>query len=233
MKESAPLGDADHEAMRDLLGEHALGRLNADEQAVVEEHLATCAACRSELAEFADLGPLLRQVDPDRLTAAQVDPVPELPPELEAEIGARLAGTAAVPRRPRRRRAMALTAAAALVVVGGIGGWLLAPRPPDVPFEQVAVTVPTGSAGDLDVTAGVIPHTWGMEVRMTASGFTAGAPYVVQVIDDDGKRRDAGEFVGTGDRRMVCNLNSSVLRDDAAGFVVLDQRSRTVVSSSF
>ena len=48
---------------------------------------------------------------------------------------------------------------------------------------------------------------------------------------DDGVLTTAGAFVGTGDRRMLCSLNSAVLRPDAAGFVVLDDQGREVVSA--
>jgi len=50
----------------------------------------------------------------------------------------------------------------------------------------------------------------------------------VVVLDDAGRQVDAGGFVGTGPTRMLCNLNSTVLRAQAAGFDVLDT-SGTVV----
>ncbi|WP_205860606.1 DUF4394 domain-containing protein [Phycicoccus sp. HDW14] len=82
-------------------------------------------------------------------------------------------------------------------------------------------------------TAGVVPHTWGVEVRLTASGFAAGDRYRVVVLGEDGRTYPAGEFVGTGARPMVCNLNSSVLRADAAGFEVLDGAGTVLAQSTF
>jgi hypothetical protein len=38
--------------------------------------------------------------------------------------------------------------------------------------------------------------------------------------------------VGTGAAKMRCNLNSSVLRDDAVGFRVVDEYGREVLTSS-
>ena len=43
---------------------------------------------------------------------------------------------------------------------------------------------------------------------------------------------NAGEFVGTGAASLRCNLNSSVLRDDAVGFRIVDEDGREVLTSS-
>lgn len=228
-----PPDDHAHQVLRETLGAYALDLLDEAETAQITRHLQTCELCRAEVSELSGLGAMLREVDLTRLELP--DPVPELTPELERAIAERLDDTPppadVIPlRRPRRWLAVASGAAAGLLLVGGLGGYLLAPRPPEVPFEPVPVVV--AQAGT-EATAGVIPHTWGVEIRMTASGFTAGEHYVVKVIDDTGAQRDAGEFVGTGDQPMVCNLNSSVLRDDAAGFVVFDDNDREVVTSQF
>lgn len=47
------------------------------------------------------------------------------------------------------------------------------------------------------------------------------------------RERVAGEFVGTGNTSMVCNLNSAVPRDAATGFVVRNQADAVVVTSRF
>lgn len=227
-----------HDELRELLGMHALDLLGPAERATVEAHLDTCVPCRAEFADLAELGPLLRQVDPAVFDQDDRRDVPvELTPKVEAAINERMrpAQAQAVARSsPAPRWLVGSVAAAGLLAVGGLTGWWLAPRPAEVPFERVAVSVEQSVAGgDVSVTAGVIPHTWGVEVRMTATGFTAGEHYIVQVVDDTGARRGAGEFIGTGDKPMVCNLNSSVTRAQASGFVVLDDEQRTVASSAF
>ena len=55
----------------------------------------------------------------------------------------------------------------------------------------------------------------------------------IDCVLDDGRRYPAGEFVGTGDRPMLCNLSSAVLREDATGFEVRDHRGRVVARSRF
>ena len=55
------------------------------------------------------------------------------------------------------------------------------------------------------------------------------APYRARITNHDGTVISAGTFVGTGTATMRCNLNSSVLRPDAASFVVLDPAGTAVV----
>jgi hypothetical protein len=101
---------------------------------------------------------------------------------------------------------------------------------PRVPLE--AVQVQTERPG-LEATADLVNHTWGVEVKLHAAGFDRGGRYRVSVLGVDGKRFPAGEFVGTGDKDMECNLNSSVLRDRASGFEVRDAAGQVVVTSAF
>ena len=51
------------------------------------------------------------------------------------------------------------------------------------------------------------------------------------VTDEDGTPVPAGQFLGVGPAELRCNLNSSVLREDATGFEVV-AADGTVVASS-
>ena len=68
-----------------------------------------------------------------------------------------------------------------------------------------------------------------MEITLDAGGFTSGEVYRVVVRDDAGRTFDAGQFLGTGENSMRCNLNSSLLRASATGFDVLDDQGTVVV----
>nr|WP_202893665.1 zf-HC2 domain-containing protein [Kribbella italica] len=208
--------------MRELLGTYALGQLTPAEVTRVRAHLDGCPECRAELAAIAPLAEPLRMVDPDRLGAE----LPAPPAWLEESI------LTAIDNEPRRRRPVGrwLVAAAAVVVIGAGGaalGYGLAPKPPEIPLEPVTVAVADPAVRS---TADVVPHTWGMEIKLTATGFADGETYRVVVVTADGRTAPAGEFIGTGDREMHCNLNSSVLRPDATAFRVLDDRGRNVAS---
>lgn len=61
-----------HEEEREMLAAHALGALDSDEARRVEEHLASCPACRGELAEWRETASALAY------TAAPAEPRPAL-----------------------------------------------------------------------------------------------------------------------------------------------------------
>ncbi len=61
-----------HEEYKEMLAEHALDTLDAGEARVLEEHLATCAACRAELSEWRDMTTALA------FSAKRVEPPPAL-----------------------------------------------------------------------------------------------------------------------------------------------------------
>jgi anti-sigma factor RsiW len=219
-----------HRELRELLGVYALGHGDADARAAVRAHLDGCAACRAELAELTPLAGRLADVDPDGL-----DDLPGPPPELGDAVLARIAAEQARPAELAARRRLRTRAAAAVAAVGIAAaafavGWLVRPVPPEPPLEPVAVE--TTEQG-LTATADLVPHTWGVEVKLSGEGFAAGAVYRVVVRDDDGNAAPAGEFVGVGAQRLDCNLNSAVLREDAAGFEVVDDDGEVVLRSTF
>jgi len=104
-----PPADLDHERSRLALGALVLGALDPAERAAVEAHVATCARCTAEVAEFASLPALLGRLTPDQ--AAAVDPRPADPPDELLDRILAAAGT-----RHRRRRAVSAWAAAAVAV---------------------------------------------------------------------------------------------------------------------
>lgn len=214
----------EHRAIRESLGAYVLGHLEADEATAVRAHVDGCAECRAEAAEIASVVPALSGVDP-----SAVDATPTPPPEL----GERIVRRAREERRPRRsprqspRRLAAVAATAtALVLAGGVGYLAGAAGGDGVPREDVAVRALDPA---VHVSAVAIPHTWGVELTLDADGFAAGQVYRVVVRDDAGRAVNAGEFIGTGPAAMRCNLNSSVLRADASGFDVVDDRGAVVV----
>jgi anti-sigma factor RsiW len=212
-----------HRTVRESLGAFALGHLDTDEAAGVQAHLDGCADCRAELAELRSVvGPLSR-VDPDSLDTATPTPPPDLGDRIVA--AARRERPPRPDRRPGGRVAGLVAAGALLVAVAGGAGYLVG-SDDGVPRE--AVTIEAAAPG-IDAAAQAIPHTWGVEITLEADGFRPGAVYEVVVVDDAGRRAGAGAFVGTGGARMRCNLNSPVLRADAAGFDVLDDRGAVVV----
>ena len=103
------------------------------------------------------------------------------------------------------------------------------PVPAAVPRETVALRAEQPGIG---VTSAVlIPHTWGLEVTFTMTGFGPGQRYRAVAVDRGGRRLPAGEFLGVSGRPVVCNMQAALLRDDARGFLVLDEQGRTVAAA--
>lgn len=211
----------EHRVLRESLGDLATGRLGGDDASALRAHVDGCRSCRDELEEISSVLPALSRVDP-----STVDDEPAPPPDLGDRVVARVRAELRAPARSRAVRWVPVAAAAAVaLLVGGTAGFL-AGSDDGVPREPVAVQA---LAPGLQADAVAIPHTWGVEISLDAEGFRPGAVYRVVVESDDGRRVGAGEFVGTGTQPMTCNLNSSVLRTDAAGFQVLDDRDAVVV----
>ena len=222
-----------HHELRMLLGAFALGDVTDNERAAVTAHLDGCAACRAEVADLRPLVARLAQVDVEHL-----DDSPVVPPDLEEAVITRIAtahragATTATERRGRRLASAAVgVAAATAAAIGFVVAWNVRPDPPTGPLEAVSVRAIDTDLRDL--SADVVPHTWGLEVKLEGTGFDAGEVYRVVVLRSDGTSAPAGEFIGVGDAPMDCNLNSSVLRDDAAGFDVVDAQGTVVLTSSF
>jgi len=222
---------AGHDEVRERLGAFVLGQLAPDQADTVREHLVRCADCAAEAASLQPLAGPLGWVDAD-------DPVPAEPTRLRTRVEQTLAEatraareadgrTRPVARPWLRSRTGGLVAAAVAgaVLAGGVatavslGGGASDPATPAVEVEQVPVVA---VAPDLDVRAGLVDHTWGMEIELVGTGFVRGVAYDVVVTDERGRRHDSGAFVGVGSTEMTCALSAAVLREDAVRFAVRD-----------
>jgi hypothetical protein len=206
-----------HDDMTALLGPAALGLLTGPEQAQLDEHLRGCAACGEELAALTQVAARLGDLDP---RAALAEPA-DLADAVLARVG-----------RERRRAQLlqvvvAAAASVAVLMAGLVTAGALGERGASVPLETVAVRAPAG----VEASADLVAHTWGVEIKLAAAGLAAGRPYTVQVTTQQGEVVEAGAFLGTGARTLNCNLNASVLREDAQSFTVLDSAGTQVLTA--
>ncbi|MGQ0841887.1 anti-sigma factor family protein [Actinokineospora sp.] len=223
------MNDSAHRGLREMLGAYALDQLDQHERLAIDAHLAGCPACRAELREITPVAESLRLVDLDRLSPT----APAPPPDLGDAVLARIQAERGRQRRQLPRWAAPAAAAVVAIALGaGIGWWVHpdSPEQPRVPLEAVAVRGPDTR---INASAQLVPHTWGVEIKLTATGFETGEPYRVVVTDAAGRKVPAGEFLGTGPKEMKCNLNSSVLRGQANGFEVTDSSGALVLASDF
>ena len=229
------MSGADHRMLRTNLGAYALGHLDPEEAGQVEEHLRTCSTCRAEYDELLPVaGALAGLRDPTGSgPGLSTDDGGAPPPDLEGRVVRQVREARSAEQRRGWLRSAALVAGgavAASAVLGVAVGLRDDAESPAVPLE--AVDVLTDAPG-VEAEADLVAHTWGVEVKLTATGFDRGDRYRVVVVGEDGRSYPAGGFVGTGTVEMHCNLNSTVLRDSAAGFEVRDVTGQVVATSAF
>ena len=215
--------DDSHRAMRESLGAFVLGHLDPTETSRVRAHLDGCAACRAEHEALAPLALALRDVDPDSLEGSS---------EPGALLGARIEASIGTERTRRRRRAavqraLVGTAASMILVATFLAGGQIAgdDAPAGAPLEAVAVS---SAVSGVSADADLVDHTWGLEIKLNASGLKKGESYTA-TVQAAGREHPAGQFVGVTDVVIHCNMSTSVLRDEATGFTVWDREGRPVL----
>lgn len=124
-----------HDEIIELLGAYALDAVDADEAALVEDHLRTCPRCVAEVAEHREVAAMLAHTGapaPEGVWSRISASLEEPPPELQLPLG-RLTASPVVDLDDRRRaRAVpsrwlpvVAAAAAVLVVIGVVAGFAL------------------------------------------------------------------------------------------------------------
>ena len=209
------------------LGALALGLLDPARTRAVEEHLATCAACRRDLEDLTAVTDLLGEVPPEALLEGPPDG------DLVLQRTLRQIRNEAAADRRRRIGARVAAAAAAIAVLAGAGvavGRVTAPEP-------VVVAAPTGPVpgsvtlrGDgvpgVTMTAVVSPAAGWVRVSTFVTGIPAGKRCQVLVLTRDGRREVAAAWLtsarGQRDGTQVDGA-AIVAPDQVAGVAVQDE----------
>jgi anti-sigma factor RsiW len=205
-------------------GDHAdiagylLKSLTPDETQRVEDHLAECAECRTE-------------VDALREWTAALEAVPEAmtldgpPDDADLLLQRTLREMRAESSGRRHRRTGVLVGAAAAVIAVAIGGGVLAGRStaPDRPLAQPtagpqASTVPgtrvgsvTDPATGAQMSVALVPAAGWVRVTARVGGIPSGERCELQVVGNNGKPVVAGSWLVSG----ATTLNGSALIDPA------------------
>ena len=187
--------------IKQALGVYVLGAIDPVERAQVDEHLATCADCREELASLAGLPAMLRKVpvvEAERLAEAEHEPeLTGLPsPEMLTSLIARTSNV----RRIRRWRGLAAAAAVALVAVaGGAAVTSALQSSGSTPSNPAATawhqTVGTGPAAGAHLTVRYRHEPWGTQMEANVTGLRPGSVCELQVTDKAGAYEVVGSWV--------------------------------------
>jgi len=168
---------------------YALDALNAEEEREFEEHLASCEACREELASLREATAALAY------GAVGPAPPPELKERILAEAAAERPNVVSLPQRQSWTAPLAAAAAIAAAVAIGVGVYA-ATRPASTdPLASVlaqpgAKLVPMGDRGALAVAPDGTAA-----IALTVPRAPAGKTYEAWVIRDGAAQR-AGLFSG-------------------------------------
>ncbi|WP_329001455.1 zf-HC2 domain-containing protein [Kribbella sp. NBC_00709] len=185
---------------RTQLGAYALGALEPGDVQAVDEHLATCAECRAELAELEEMKDFLGEVPPE----AFLEGPPEGGDLLLQRTLREVRESSAEPPLPvpaKRNRSRWLMVAAALVVVAGaLGGGVVLGRstaPPQAsePAAGYKEVTATDTVTGAKMATTVEPRTGWSWVQVEVSGLTAGDQCQLLVTDRAGKTWTAGSWV--------------------------------------
>jgi anti-sigma-K factor RskA len=184
--------------VRQALGVYVLGAIDPAERAQVDEHLATCSACREELANLAGLPAMLRKVpvvEAERLAAPDPLAEPDVVPS-EEMLKSLMARTANV-RRIRRWRGLVAAAAVVIVALGGGAAVATALQPSTPPIAVVHwhETSGTGPAAGVHLTVLYRHVPGGTQMKAHVTGIKQGSRCQFQVTDTSGESWPAGGWI--------------------------------------
>lgn len=173
---------------REMLGDLAIGRLTAAEQATLEAHLETCEDCRAEAARLQQTAALLPLVETVHIFETPPSPPAGLEKQIQAEIHREQKQ-----RRTRKRRfafsgfALAGATVAAIVVISLSGS-----TDRDRPSAQQLTfdSVPAG----VEINGTLNPKATGTEISLNVTGVRSGTLCQVYVRQADGSISSAGSF---------------------------------------
>jgi predicted anti-sigma-YlaC factor YlaD len=188
---------------RDLLGAYALGVLDPDEVTAIDQHVASCADCRHDLAELVEMKDSLGEVPPEAFLDG--------PPEggdllLQRTLRAVRADKT---RSSRQRLSLVAAGVVALATVAAGAGVLVGrgnqttpqvlPPAPSATAPSTPVGVRTVSATDAttgaSINATVTPAAGWVRVHADVSGIKAGKRCQLIVLTKRGTPMVAGSWL--------------------------------------
>lgn len=220
-------------------GPYVLGALDPDERRLFEDHLATCAECRSEVQDFAGLPGLLSRLPAAEAIEVLTDhaaPVTPLSPTLLESVRKE--------RRARRWRAVAIgsAAAAAVALVVGIGTTVVrddtagrpsalpttAPTVPPQPFVKSVPTVPAAAEGTIREYNGITRFS--MSCRFTGPADDQKRIWVLRMVPKNGEPVELARWPVLNPESYSVSLPVPLPRDEIAEFDVTNAKGEVLLA---
>lgn len=183
-----------HEQLRRDLGSYVVGALDPSDRARLEEHLATCAECREELASYAGIPGLMSRLSLDEVLDHSLLPAPSLLPRL-------LDAVEQERRADRHRlRRWRLAAAGLAATAAASAALFVAPAQlGDQPTQRLVATAGSSATGAVALAS----RDWGTSVELTVAGLPPAGSYVAWAEDPAGGRTAVASWGPTDDGRAA------------------------------
>lgn len=217
-----------------LLGAYVLDSLEQVERDAVDQHLARCGQCSTELGGLTPLRDILAAIDPDDLDlvdSVETHPSPDLFDRVSAEIkgaGTSPAGAVPPPAPPRqwwgKRRALAVAAAAVILASAGIGIGTLGATGGSAQHRY------TATAGAVHLSVELDSGRSGTTVHLTVSGVPSNEHCTLVAVARNGARHGAGQWVATYTGTAQFTGSTDITRSHLRRIFLLGAGGRTLVS---
>ncbi|WP_166909031.1 zf-HC2 domain-containing protein [Mycobacterium sp. DL440] len=206
-----------------LLGAYILGGLDAEERAQFEAHLAQCAQCRAQAADFAPLPALLSKVNPaDLLTEPPAGS--EAASTLDDLLAARRA--AVTRRRVRRRVALGACAAAIALAVVLVAIPRSDPQPPGTGTFAMQSVAAAGAAGSVTLT----PRPWGTAISLDLQQLPPDGVFTLRTMDDTGKMQPAATWAAMPSGKGIVEGATSIPMPKLRKLNIVDSDNRVLAT---
>ena len=191
------------------LGAYLVGSLDPAERAEVEQHLATCTDCLSEMAELAPLPGVLGRIDAAEARDRLLTPSPDL-------LSRALAAIDEHEQKERRRLLRWKTAAAAAAVVAVLAGalpQLITKGAEDTPMAVMAGVTAAGMGS-------MHQRAWGTAVHLELTGLPPASGYRAYATARDGRTEVAANWGASPDGRATVVGTTAIPRNELASIQI-------------
>jgi hypothetical protein len=186
-----------------------VGSLDPAERAEVEQHLATCTDCRSEMAELAPLRGVLGRIDAAEARDRLLTPSPDL-------LTRALAAVEEHERKERRRMLGWKVAAAAAVVAAVLAGALPQLITSGAGGTPMAVMTGVTAAG----MGSMDQREWGTAVHLELTGLPPAPGYRAYATARDGRTEVAANWGASPDGRATVLGTTAIPRSELASIQI-------------
>ena len=191
------------------LGAYLVGSLDPTERVEVDQHLATCTDCLSDMAELAPLPGVLGRIDAAEARDRLLTPSPDL-------LSRALAAVDEHEQKERRRLLRWKATAAAAVVVAVLAGGLPQLITKGAEGTPLAVTTGVTAAG----TGSMHQRAWGTAVHLELTGLPPASGYRAYATARDGRTEVAANWGASPDGRATVVGTTAIPRDEIASIQV-------------